>query len=164
MESGMGALLAALGGINIVSGPGFLNYENTQSLEKLVLDNDACRLAHRLVRGFDTGHADIAGIIHRHAADGAFLGDPDTRRHHRDEIIAAGRTVNRGSVDEWARKGHPTARDIAREEMERLLSLPAQMLDGRRTSALKAILIEEAEKMGCGDQMSAILESEIPPC
>ena len=40
LESSMGANLAALAGINNVSGPGMLDFENCFSLEKLVVDNE----------------------------------------------------------------------------------------------------------------------------
>jgi trimethylamine--corrinoid protein Co-methyltransferase len=47
LESGVGALLAALSGIDVVSGPGMLEFVRCQSLEKLVLDHEACRMAFR---------------------------------------------------------------------------------------------------------------------
>ena len=39
-ESGIGAVLAALAGVNVVSGPGMLNYESSISFEKLVIDDE----------------------------------------------------------------------------------------------------------------------------
>ena len=42
LETAMGATLAALAGINSVSGPGMLDFESCQSLEKLVVDNEIC--------------------------------------------------------------------------------------------------------------------------
>ena len=53
MESAMGAVIAALSGINNISGPGMLDFESCQSLEKLVLDNEVCRMALRLVDGIE---------------------------------------------------------------------------------------------------------------
>ena len=50
LESTMGATLAALSGINSVSGPGMLDFESCQSLEKLVVDNEICGMAQRLAR------------------------------------------------------------------------------------------------------------------
>ena len=51
LETGIGAILAALAGVNMVSGPGMLDFESCQSLEKLVIDNDICGMAKRLMRG-----------------------------------------------------------------------------------------------------------------
>ncbi|MCS7316168.1 MAG: trimethylamine methyltransferase family protein, partial [Bryobacteraceae bacterium] len=53
LESGMGAVLATLAGINSVSGPGMLDFESCQSLEKLVLDNEICGMCYRLGRGIE---------------------------------------------------------------------------------------------------------------
>ncbi|MCK4349866.1 MAG: trimethylamine methyltransferase family protein, partial [Candidatus Krumholzibacteria bacterium] len=51
MESAMGAVVAALSGINNVSGPGMLDFESCQSLEKLVLDHEIAGMALRLTKG-----------------------------------------------------------------------------------------------------------------
>ena len=50
-ETGMGAIIAALSGINVISGPGMLDFESCQSLEKIVVDNEICGMALRLVMG-----------------------------------------------------------------------------------------------------------------
>ena len=60
METGYGAILAALAGINVVSGPGLLDFESCQSLEKLVLDHETCGLALRLARGIEIRDEPIA--------------------------------------------------------------------------------------------------------
>jgi len=40
LETGIGAVLAALAGINLITGAGMMNLETTQSLEKMVIDNE----------------------------------------------------------------------------------------------------------------------------
>ena len=55
LETGMGALVAALAGANVISGPGMLDFESCQSLEKLVLDNEICGMAYRLIAGIEDG-------------------------------------------------------------------------------------------------------------
>ncbi len=57
-ESGTGYYLAALAGINSVSGPGMHYFESCQSPEKTVFDAEACRLARRLAAGIDADSAD----------------------------------------------------------------------------------------------------------
>jgi len=39
-ETGMSATLAALSGINSISGPGMLDFESCHSLEKLIVDHE----------------------------------------------------------------------------------------------------------------------------
>ncbi len=53
LETSMGATLAALSGINNISGPGMMDFESCQSLEKLVLDNEICGMVLRLVKGIE---------------------------------------------------------------------------------------------------------------
>ena len=53
LEAGMGALMAGLSGINSISGPGMLDFESCLSLEKLVVDNEICRMVHRLLEGIE---------------------------------------------------------------------------------------------------------------
>ena len=95
MESSMGATLAALAGINNVSGPGMLDFESCLSLEKLVLDNEICGMALRLVRGIEPRddfpaqplfeellkerHLLISKHTRRHLRDGASLPRPGDR-------------------------------------------------------------------------------------
>lgn len=160
MESGIGAVLAALGAVNVVSGPGFLNYENTQSPEKLVLDNDACALACRLVAGIGIHpDPDPVELIHSRAEDGNFLADRTTQRMFRKELSPAGRCVDRSSVAQWADRGSPTARDTAGRELEKLLADPPKRLDDKRRSELRAVLLEEARNLGLADQLEEVLDA-----
>ena len=53
LESGIGAVLAGLSGINNISGPGMLDFESCLSLEKLVLDNEICGMTYRLIAGIE---------------------------------------------------------------------------------------------------------------
>jgi hypothetical protein len=53
LETAAGAILAALSGINSISGPGMLDFESCQSLEKLVVDNEICGMTYRLLRGIE---------------------------------------------------------------------------------------------------------------
>ena len=51
LETSMGATLAALSGINQISGPGMLEFESCFSLEKLIVDNEICGLTLRMIAG-----------------------------------------------------------------------------------------------------------------
>jgi trimethylamine--corrinoid protein Co-methyltransferase len=74
-ESGLGIFLAALARVNIVSGPGMLACENCQSLEKLVIDNEICGMAYRLVDGVSLeGSALATDIIAKVGPGGHFHG------------------------------------------------------------------------------------------
>jgi trimethylamine---corrinoid protein Co-methyltransferase len=49
----MSGIIAQLAGINMISGAGALDFMNTFSLEKLVIDNDICGMALRAQRGIE---------------------------------------------------------------------------------------------------------------
>ena len=51
METAMGATLGTISGINNISGPGMLEFENCFSTEKLVLDNEIVGMCLRLNKG-----------------------------------------------------------------------------------------------------------------
>jgi trimethylamine--corrinoid protein Co-methyltransferase len=53
MESGMTALLGALGGINMISGGGMLDFLACQSFEKLVIDAEGIGMIKRLLNGIE---------------------------------------------------------------------------------------------------------------
>ena len=70
-ESGMGAVLAVLAGINVVSGPGMLDCVSCQSFEKVLLDHEMCGQALRLARGVARREGDTEG--HWYGVDISFL-------------------------------------------------------------------------------------------
>ena len=104
LESSMGATLAVLSGIDQVSGPGMLDFENCISLEKLVVDNEICGLSFRLGRGI-TPREDFPSLPHfqeliqeRH-----LLISDHTRKYLRQEIHFPGPSINRGRRSTSAR-------------------------------------------------------------
>jgi len=123
MESGGGALVAALAGINIVSGPGMLEFAGCQSLEKLVLDHEACALALRAARGMARRGESLALESMKEALPGGqFLKLDETRRWFREELRIPGAVVDRDLRDAWLASGSKRAADRAHEEVVRLLA------------------------------------------
>jgi trimethylamine--corrinoid protein Co-methyltransferase len=123
MESGNGAVLAALAGVNVASGAGMLDFESCQSLEKLVLDNEACLMALRLVRGVAPGGDTTALEVIRQGIDaGQFLNLDHTRRNYRLEHHLVGPVIDRIVGDAWAAQGSHSAAERAHAEVARLLA------------------------------------------
>jgi trimethylamine---corrinoid protein Co-methyltransferase len=52
-ETNNGIILAALAGINNISGPGMLDCESCQSIEKLIIDNEYCGSAKQFIKGIE---------------------------------------------------------------------------------------------------------------
>jgi trimethylamine--corrinoid protein Co-methyltransferase len=73
-ESGIGIIMGTLAGINVISGPGMLDFESCQSFEKLIIDNEICGQALRLKKGIEVSNDTLAiDLIKTIAHNGSFL-------------------------------------------------------------------------------------------
>jgi trimethylamine--corrinoid protein Co-methyltransferase len=123
LESGMGAILAALAGINVVSGPGMLDFESCQSLEKLVMDNEICGMAYRLIGGIALREEVLAlGILEKIGQVGHFLTDAHTLKWFRKEAYFPGPAIDRGTLGEWEQTGRLTVAQRAHQQVEKILA------------------------------------------
>jgi trimethylamine--corrinoid protein Co-methyltransferase len=122
LESGIGATLAALSGINSISGPGMLDFESCQSLEKLVVDNEICGMTHRLVRGIEPREDFPALPIFEemHREKHLLIAD-HTRRHLREEITFPGPVISRANRARWVEEGQVTLGERASKEVARIV-------------------------------------------
>lgn len=123
LETSMGATLAALSGINSISGPGMLDFESCFSLEKLVLDNEICGMAARLVKGV-APKEDFPSRprFEELLAEQHLLISDHTRRYLRDEVHFPGPVINRANQARWTEEGSSTLRERARVEADRIIS------------------------------------------
>ncbi|MEW6366882.1 MAG: trimethylamine methyltransferase family protein [Acidobacteriota bacterium] len=149
LETGIGAVMAALAGINVVSGPGMLDFEMCQSFEKILLDHDACSMALRLVRGIEKREGDAVELIHAVVQASEFLSHPHTRKHWREELSVPSRMISRETYGDWERNGAQFAHQVASAEVARILSKPAiQGLPPEVCSTLDRIMLAEAKRYG----------------
>lgn len=122
LESGIGAVLAALSGINNISGPGMLDFESCLSLEKLVLDNEICGMAHRLIAGIEPKEDFPAmGIFQELLKEKHLLISEHTRRHLKTEHFFPGPVIDRARRSRWEEKGSLTLGQRAHREVEKML-------------------------------------------
>jgi trimethylamine--corrinoid protein Co-methyltransferase len=122
LESGMGAVLGALSGINSISGPGMIDFESCQSLEKLVLDNELCGMALRLVQGIEPKEDFPAcGLFEELLREGHLLIADHTRRYLREEFFFPGPVIDRTRRERWRQQGSLTLEERAHREVARLL-------------------------------------------
>jgi len=86
VETLVGALLAVLKGINIASGPGMLEFESSQSMEKIVLDNEICGIVFHIAKGFEIHEETLAiDLIRSVGPGGHFLSKKHTLKWFRIE-------------------------------------------------------------------------------
>ncbi len=124
-EAGMGALLAGIAGINMISGPGMLDFESTQSIEKLLIDNEICGMVKRFLRGIkDYGSPFASEILKDYDDKQELLSHPSTLKLFREELFFTGPIVDRATRDSWRVLGSNSARNRAREEALKLERKP----------------------------------------
>ncbi len=148
LESGVGAIVAALAGVDLVSGAGMLDFISTQSLEKVLLDHEACTMALRLVRGIETHEADVVGLLGELVLKGEFLSHRHTRAHWRRELGVPSKLIDRAGRADWEAGGSQDAFARARTEVSRRLEAAAAPLDAGRAAEVVGIMEAEARRHG----------------
>jgi trimethylamine--corrinoid protein Co-methyltransferase len=150
LESSLGVITAALAGVNIVSGAGMLEFESCQSLEKLVIDDEICGMALRLVRGIQGRSQPLAEDLWGDLTPGDhFLTSPTTLRWLREEMVFPGAVIDRRSREQWLADGSTTALDRARRRVRELLTRhqPKPLSDGVRQQLVE-IMSADANRHG----------------
>lgn len=117
------ALLAALAGVNSVSGPGMLDYVLTFSLEKLVFDDELCGQALHFVREFTvTEDLPTIGLVRELLAEKHLLTAEHTLKHWPRELYLPGPTIDRVNRETWAKEGSKSLAQRTREEVDKRLA------------------------------------------
>ena len=123
METSMGATLAALSGINSISGPGMLDFESCFSLEKLVLDNEICGMTLHMLGGIEP-HDDFPSqqLFEELLSEQHLLIADHTRRHLKKEVFFPGSVIDRANRSRWQEEGGRTLGQRAHDDVKRLLA------------------------------------------
>jgi len=122
LESASGAVLGALAGINMISGPGMMDFESCFSLEKLVIDAEIVGMAKRLVRGVDDSDEPLAlDVIREVGHKGQFLATKHTARRYRREDYMPSEVIDRDYRKAWFDKGALDVNARAHRRVEQLI-------------------------------------------
>jgi trimethylamine--corrinoid protein Co-methyltransferase len=150
LESAGGTFLAALAGVNMISGAGMLDFESCQSLEKLVLDAEVIGMAKRLIKGIDPREEPIAlNVMRKHGHRGDYLADTHTLKWFSKELHMPSEVIDRGSLDAWKRKGSKSASQRAAGRVQNLLAKYQQpALSSEICAELRLITTKAARKFG----------------
>jgi len=122
-ETFSSALLAALAGVNSVSGPGMLDFVLTFSLPKLVFDNEVCGQALHFVREVEplddlpTDH-----LVKQLMQDDHLITAPHTLEHWPEELYLTDPVVDRSNRETWEESGAVRLYERACAEVEDRLS------------------------------------------
>jgi len=144
LETGIGATLAALMGINMISGPGMLDFESCQSLEKLLIDNEIAGMALRLVRGVETREENLLDVFSDLVSSESLLSHSHTLKWFRKEFLFPSQVINRS-----ASKESVDTKIRASERVKQILQTRKPDLPSEETSeTLYQLAIEKARELG----------------
>lgn len=162
LESGITAIIGALGGINMISGAGMINSLLCQSAEKLVLDAESIAMAKRLLRGVDTTQtATFATEFFSgfNFESSGFLKQRVTQQLHKTEQNHPGVVIDRGSLADWQSSGKIDAFARAAEQVEKLVaSYNIPDLDRKKINALTHFVMLQFEPYGIFTPPYLVLE------
>ena len=105
-ETFASALLAALAGVNSVSGPGMLDFVLTFSLPKLVFDNEVCGQCLHFVRELkvleDLPAMDLVRQVREHDH---LITAPHTLKYWPQELYLTDPVIDRENRETWVKQG-----------------------------------------------------------
>jgi trimethylamine--corrinoid protein Co-methyltransferase len=127
-ETFASALLAALAGVNSVSGPGMLDFLLVFSLPKLVFDDEVCGQALHFVR--DVTPADdlpTQELIDQLMTDQHLIMAPHTTAHWPESLYLPSPIVERDNRENWLKAGGKDTYARAVDETDRRLAAYRQV-------------------------------------
>jgi trimethylamine--corrinoid protein Co-methyltransferase len=163
LESGMGALVGALSGINMISGSGMLDSLLCQSPEKLVIDAEGIAMAKRMLGGMIVQTETLATGFYDHDINfkgGDFLKQKITMKLFKKEQHIPGTVIDRDSMRGWKEGGSLDTLDRAKVRVKELLaSYTKPELDPAKVSELHTFVLDLAKKAG----MDTLPELDLSP-
>ena len=122
-ETAMGAVLAALSGVDQVAGPGMLDELLAFSLPKLVLDAELCLQARHLVRDvIPMDDLPTTDLVRELLAEGQLLVADQTLAHWPAELHLPGPVIDRDPPEHWVTAGSLDTAARAALEVERRIA------------------------------------------
>jgi len=151
LESGMGALIGALSGINMISGSGMLDSLICQSPEKLVIDAEGISMAKRMLEGMKVHTETLATGFYEgiNFKGGDFLKQKITLQLFQKEQHMPSKVIDRDSMRGWKESGGLDAFGRAKQRVEQLLaSYTKPELDPVKVAELHAFVRDLAKQAG----------------
>ncbi|MDH4109056.1 MAG: trimethylamine methyltransferase family protein [Gammaproteobacteria bacterium] len=122
-ETFSSALLAAIAGVNSVSGPGMLDFVLTFSLPKLVFDNEVCGQSLHFVREIRVlDDLPATGLVRDLMEHDHLITSPHTLQHWPQELYLTDPVIDRENRESWQKAGSKDLLTRATEEVERRLA------------------------------------------
>jgi trimethylamine--corrinoid protein Co-methyltransferase len=151
LESGMGALVGALSGINMISGSGMLDSLLCQSPEKLVIDAEGIAMAKRMLQGMKVQTETLATGFYEgvNFKGGDFLKQRITLQLFQKEQHMPGKVIDRDSMRGWKESGSMDTFTRAKIRVKEILaSYKRPELDPEKENQLHAYVLDLAKQAG----------------
>ena len=147
LESGIGTLLAGIKGINMISGAGMLNFESTQSVQKLVIDNEICGMTYRFLEGVARRDRPIAfDLLETLISEGQLFDHEHTLKWFKGEHYLPSAVIDRSNAEDWLTDGKKSIGDRAAERANALIaSYPGSPLEPDVQKELTRIINRDTE-------------------
>ena len=141
-ESGMGALLAGIKGINMISGAGMIDFETTQSIQKLVIDNQMIGMIYKFNKGIIQRDEPIAkNLLIDLEKKTHLLSHDHTLKWFREEHYIPNKLIDRSTNEEWINTGRKSINQRSNEEVDKLLNkYPGTSLEKDKVNSLIDIM------------------------
>lgn len=138
------ALLAALAGVNSVSGPGMLDFVMVFSLPKLVLDNDLCGQALHFVREMAiVDDLPVDHLIDELLRDQHLITSAHTLKHWPNELYLPHPVTDRSNRENWEKRGGQTLAERAITAVNTYLKTYQPILtDPAIDTAMRQLILE----------------------
>jgi trimethylamine--corrinoid protein Co-methyltransferase len=122
-ETFSSALLAAIAGVNSVSGPGMLDFVLTFSLPKLVFDNEVCGQCLHFVRDLRVvDDLPAQQLVDDVIANEHLITSPHTLQHWPSELYLTDPVIDRENRETWQKAGSRELYQRACDEVETRLA------------------------------------------
>ena len=122
-ETFSSALLAAIAGVNSVSGPGMLDFVLTFSLPKLVFDNEVCGQSLHFIREIEVlDDLPAADLVEDLMRDDHLITSPHTLEQWPNQLYLTDPVIDRENREAWEKSGARDLNQRANDEVERRLA------------------------------------------
>jgi len=125
LEKMVTTLPLAMGGADLIQGPGALETSNMMTLEQIVVDDEIACFCKRIRDGIDMSAAkNYFEDIQQVGPNGHFLMQPNTLSACRSKEFMMPALCDRNTFEQWAELGRPDIYDRAKERVEEILASP----------------------------------------
>jgi trimethylamine--corrinoid protein Co-methyltransferase len=146
-ETFSSALLAAIAGVNSVSGPGMLDFVLTFSLPKLIFDNEVCGQALHFVREIEVlDDLPTDQLVTDLMREDHLITSPHTLEQWPNQLYLTDPVIDRENREAWEKKGSVPLEQRANDEVERRLAAYQPIeTDPAIDEALRAVVMSGFE-------------------